>query len=917
MALEPKTRLGTYEIVGLLGAGGMGEVYRARDSKLSRDVAIKILPDAFARDPERLARFDREARLLAALNHPNIAGIYGLEDHDDRKYLVLEFVDGESLAQRLSAGPLPVAEALAIARQLVDALEAAHDRGVIHRDLKPANIVLTSDDQVKVLDFGLAKQVDVETRADVSQSPTLSFGATKAGVILGTASYMSPEQVKGRPADKRSDIWGFGCVLYEMLTGARAFDPSTGSRRAAAGDDVDNISETLAAILRAEPDLTRLPPSVPATVRTILARCLEKDRKARIPDISVVRFMLETDLGGPAATPSGAVTSRTARRWQIATALLAVVVLAGAGASVRYLGRPTAPGVSRFFIQPPEGGEFSAAPGRPAPFPRISPDGRRIVFSAADASGNRQLWIRAIDSLTAQPLPGTDGGTWPFWSPDSRQIAYSVNGKLMRVDASGGPPQTLCALSGPTILSRGGAWNADGTIVFSRGPGPLFKIASTGGEPIPITKAEALAEAHVFPSFMPDGRHLLFYKDVAGDAEKSGIFVMTLDANDSRHLVDADSGAIYDAVARKLLFVRQGTLLTQSFDADLLKLSGEPVPVAERVDSALVPGLVAFSLAANGTLVYGVGLRESAGLQMTWLDRQGKAIGTTAPVANYRGLDLSPDGKRVAAHRHEGAGGDIWLTDTDRGVTSRFTFDATQDNSSPLWSPDGSRIAFTSRRGGQWGLYIKPANQTVAEEKVIDAADGAVILPMSWSPDGSAIVYEVLTRNLSSGNQWQVSLSGDHKAVALLQTPFQESHGQISPDGRWLAYYSTENGSPEVFVQSYPPGAGKWQISASGGMFPRWSRDSHELFFETVATAGKMMAVDVKTTGATLERGTPRELFTTAYVNLPHTGGAAAYHTYDVTPDGQRFLMPLPPSNRDLEKRQIAVVLNWAAALSK
>jgi eukaryotic-like serine/threonine-protein kinase len=917
LALEPKARLGAYEIVGLLGAGGMGEVYRARDPKLSRDVAIKILPDAFARDPERLARFDREARLLAALNHPNIAGIYGLEDHDDRKYLVLEFVDGESLAQRLFAGPLPVDEALAIARQVVDALEAAHDRGVIHRDLKPANIVLTSDDQVKVLDFGLAKQVDVEARADASQSPTLSFGATRAGVILGTASYMSPEQVKGRPADKRSDVWAFGCVLYEMLTGTRAFDPSTGSRRAASGDDVDNISETLAAILRAEPDLTRLPASVPPTVRAILARCLEKDRKARIPDISVVRFMLENDLRSSATTPSGTMSARSARVWQIATAILAVIVVILAGASVRYLRRPAAPAVSRFFIQPPAGGEFSAAPGRPAPFPRISPDGRRIVFSAADASGNRQLWIRAIDSLTAQPLPGTDGGTWPFWSPDSRQIAYSVGGRLMRIDANGGPPQTICALSGPTILSRGGAWNADGTIVFSRGPGPLFKIASTGGEPIPITKAVALAEAHVFPSFLPDGRHILFYADATGDEKKSGVLVMTLDADDSSHVVDADTGAIYDAVARKLLFVRQGTLLAQSFDPDSLKLSGEPVPVAERVESAAVPGVVAFSLADNGTLAYGVGVGDAAGLQMTWVDRQGKAIGTIAPVGNYRGLDLSPDGKRVAAHRHDGTGGDIWLTDTDRGVTSRFTFDASQENSSPLWSPDGRRIAFGSRRGGKWGLYIKPANQTVDEEKVIDAADTAVILPMSWSPDGSTIVYEVLTRGLGSGDQWQVSLSGDHKAVPLLQTPFQESHGQISPDGRWLAYYSGESGSPEVFVQSYPPGAGKWQISVSGGYFPRWSRDSHELFFINQPTAGKMMAVDVRTNGAMLERGRPKELFTTAYVNLPHGGGASAYHTYAVTPDGQRFLMPFPSANRDPEKRQIAVVLNWAAALPK
>jgi Tol biopolymer transport system component len=891
MPLDVGTKLGVYEVLSSLGAGGMGEVYRARDTRLNRDVAIKVLPDAFVTDRERVARFEREAQLLAALNHPNIAAIYGLEKSGETQFLVLELVDGESLAHRIASSPgLSIDQALAIARQLVDALEAAHEKGIVHRDLKPANIMLTSDHRVKVLDFGLAKFDAGGSGSDVSNSPTLSFAATQAGVILGTAAYMSPEQAKGRNADKRSDVWAFGCVLYEMLAGKRAFE----------GED---LSDTLASVIKSEPDWTALPASVPAHVRTILKGCLAKDRRARIPDLAVVRYVLDgivTAPPPPAETTGRTRHSRGLRVWQTAAALFLLASVVGIPAT--YLLRSTTPAVARFFILPPDKQTFSVG-GRSGTAVVISPDGRRLAFTARDPAGRNQLWIRRVDSLSAQSLAGTDGAALPFWSPDSRFVGYFSNGRLLKIDVTGGPPQTVCACNG-----RGATWNRDGVIVLNNGQGPLVRVSAAGGEPSPFTKLVAGQQAHAFPSFLPDGRHVLYYANASTPAI-AGVYVASLDTGETKRLVDANSGGLYAATAGYLLFVRDNTLLAQSFDARNLTLSSEPLTVAERVESTVFPGLMGFSVSETGVLAYGVGSGAPAGLRMVWVDKQGKVVEVVGAEGSYRGLDLAPDGRRIAAHRHDGQGGDLWIFDLSRGTTPRFTFDPSQENASPIWSPDGRSIVFSVIQNGKWSLYRKPSNGAGTEERLVES--DLQILPTSWAPDGQSLIYVEIDPR-TRGDLWLLSLSGDRKAVPLLRTPFNESHAQVSPDGKWFAYYSDESGLNEVYVRPFPSGAGKWQISTSGGQFPRWRGDGHELFYMSQVSYGKLMAVDV-VHGATFEAGTPKALFDSGYLNLAHS----FYHTYAVSQDGQRFLIPRPPASSaaDTDSSPIVVVLNWAAGI--
>ena len=902
MPLCAGDRLGAYEIVAPLGAGGMGEVYRARDTRLGRDVAIKTLPAAFVDDPQRAARFEREAQLLAALNHPHIAGIYGLEDVEGRRVLVLEFVDGESLAQRLArGGRLPVDEALAVARQIIDALEAAHERGIIHRDLKPANIMLSADGPVKVLDFGLAKLEPGSAslsgeREGLTHSPTLTFAATQAGVILGTAAYMSPEQAKGRAADKRSDVWAFGCVLYEMLAGKRAFD----------GEDV---SDTLAAILRGEPDWNAFPPDVPEHVRAIVKQSVAKDRKARIPDIAVARFMLDHAPATTAAADSPARfdPGRRTTLWQLATAFFAVTTVAGFGAWL--VGRPTLPAVARFIVTPPENSRFTIQ-NRLSAGAAISPDGSRLALTVRDAAGKVQLWVRTIDSLIAQPLAGTDGAEFPFWSPDSRFIVYSTPGKLMKVAATGGPPQTLCALK-PMLIARGGAWTPNGDVIFNNGQGPLARVSSGGGQPSTAFPLAAGLTAYTFPSLLPDGRHVLAYgqsRSVAqsGSDDVEGVYALSLDTGEAKRLLSADTGAVFARQGGYLLFVRQDTLFAQAFDPKTLSLSGEPFVVAERVEAYAVPGLVSFSVSANGVLAYGVSASGGVATQLNWIDRAGRLLQTVGPLANYRGIDLSPDGTRVAAHRHERAlQGDVWVTELARGTTSRVTFDA-QENSSPVWSPDGRFIAFASRRGGKWGLYRKASDNT-GEERLLES-DG-IVSPQSWSPDGQSIVYTA-----PPGDLWLLPLSGDRKPVVLVNSRFVETWGQVSPDGRWLAYASNETGPFEVYVQPFPRGAGKTKVSTMGGQYPRWRRDGRELFYITLLAGEKLMAVDVTTSHGTFEAGPPKELFDSGFVTT--MGHSGPYHPYAVSPDGQRFLIPQPPSGSTPgTSAPVVVVINWAAGL--
>ena len=767
---------------------------------------------------------------------------------------------------------------------------------------------------MKVLDFGLAKlnEPNAPNASNVpnafSMSPTITSPAmmTGVGMLLGTAAYMAPEQAKGKPADKRSDIWAFGCVIFEMLTGKRAFE----------GDDV---SDTLAAVLRGEPDWNALPADAPPHLCAIVKSCLVKDRKARIPDISTVRFLM--DRAAAFATPAaidaaadaddGFRSIRPASRvWQAAAALFALMAVAGAAAWWS-ASRPVTPAVTRFFVYPPEKASFVTV-GRTGTSVVVSPDGSKLAFTARDASGKVLMWIRPVDSLTAQPLPGTDDAAYPFWSPDSRFIGYFAQQKVLKIAASGGPPQTL-GNTGVTA-NRGGAWSQDGTIVFSTGPNRTFsRVSSAGGQPSEFMR---LANGQTFyssPWFLPDGRHFLFYAGATSD-EVAGIYVGSLDAAaESTRLAGADSAAVYDSQSGHLLFVRQGTLLAQPFDPRTLALAGESFPIAERVEAGVNEGMAAFSVSSNGVLAYGVGGGTAAGLQMAWFDRQGKQVEAVGPAGNYRGLDLAPDGKRVAAHRHDGNGGDIWVTDLSRSTTSRFTFDASQENASPIWSSDGTRIVYGSIRNRKWGLYQKSANNAGTEERLVES--DATTLPMSWSPDGNSIVYEVLDQK-TSNDLWVLPLSGDRKPSQLLHTPFTESHGQISPDGKWLAYYSNETGRNEVYVQPFPSGAGKWQISTNGGFFPRWRRDGRELFYMTLASGGKMMAVDVGSSGSTFEAGSPKELFDSPYINLTHAAGA--YHTYAVSADGQRFLIPHPPSGDNASVTMpIAVVENWAAGVGK
>jgi serine/threonine protein kinase len=849
-------RLGAYQVHSRIGAGGMGEVYRARDTKLGRDVAIKILPRLFTSDPERLARFEREARVLASLNHPHIGAIYGLEDADGLPALVLELVDGETLADRIARGPIPLTDALAIARQIADALEAAHERDIVHRDVKPANIKVTPNGVVKVLDFGLAKISDAASGGASSLRATTPAVSTP-GVILGTAAYMSPEQAKGKEAGRTSDVWAFGCVLYELLTGRRVFEGVT-------------AGEVLGEVLQTEPDWGALPDESPESIRRLLRRCLQKEPRSRLHDMADVRLEIEDAQIAPTGAESQRLVTVRPRTWPLWTALACVTFVAVAIVMWVIRARPTAPEVRLEVTTPPSSDPVSLA---------VSPDGERIVFSAG-AEDDSRLWVRALNSVSTQTLTGTRGARFPFWSPDSRSIGFFADGKLKRIDVDSGAVDVLADAS----MGRGGTWNQDGVILFTQNTGgSIVRVSASGGSQSPQILGEAQGGFQRFPQFLPDGRHFLYY--VIGSPEVRGVYVGTLDGLKGHRVLDADAPAVYTA-SGLLLFVRQATLLAQGFDP-IRGLSGTPFTMAQGIAVDPVVNVAALSTSAAGPIVYRTGLGGGQ-RQLVWFDRSGKTLGKVGDPDNSGSTNpsLSPDGQLLARNRTVNGNNDVWVLELGRGVLSRSTFDAGNDIF-PVWSPDGGRIVFASDRQGAFAdLYEKPASGEEKAERLLLATPQSKY-PTDWSPDGRFVLYRA-TDTKTGQDVWAVPLVGDRKPSPVFQTTFDERDGQFSPDGQWVAYESNESGRSEIYVEAFPPAGGKRQISTNGGAQVRWRRDGTELFY--IALDGRLIATPIRfaSNRRAVEPGSPVPLFTTAI------GGALQGNLrqqYSVSPDGNRFLM--------------------------
>jgi eukaryotic-like serine/threonine-protein kinase len=805
MALQPGQLLGPHEILAPIGAGGMGEVYRARDTRLNRTVAIKVLPE-HAANAELRQRFEREAQTIATLNHQHICTLYDVGHQDGVDFLVMEYLEGETLADRLTRGPLPVEQALKYAIEIADALDRAHRQGVIHRDLKPANIMLTKSG-TKLLDFGLARLKEpgpAATFTAISNLATGKSGLTAQGTIIGTLQYMAPEQLEGQEADARTDIFSFGGVLYEMITGKKAFEGRS---------QVSLIS----AILEREPiPISTIQPASPLALDRLISRCLAKDPDQRwqtMTDLAAELTWLADANKSTRQTQSlheRVSTSRRASFWMITAAVFFLAALGFAGL---WLYRPQEPPeVVRFSIPPPEKALLDS-PGS------ISPDGRRIAFTARDSAGKLLLWIRPLDSSTAHTLSGTDDAFLPFWSPDSRTVAFFSQGKLKKIDVGGGPPQTLC--DAPD--GRGGSWNNDGVIVFAPNVvGPLHRVSSSGGRSVAVTMLTPSETFHRFPSFLPDGKHFLYHsRDEPGT---KSIFVGSLDTTKATPLLAADSAAIYSS-PRYLLFVQQDTLLAQPFDLRQLRVTGETIPVAEQVGVYL--NGIAASVSGNGTLIFRNGPSAIGNLQLGWFDRAGKLIESIGIPGGYFGVDVASEGKRIAVHRHDGNGGDIWVVDSANAQMRRLTFDASQENSSPVWSPDGTRIAFASLRGGKWGIYQKLASGTGNEELLTESE--LQKMPMSWSPDAKFLVYW-LNDPKSGADLWVLPMNGERKPFPFLTDPSDQRLPQISPDGKWIAYRSNETGRQEIYVRPFPTGEGRWQISPNGGSSARWRADGKELF---------------------------------------------------------------------------------------
>jgi Tol biopolymer transport system component len=851
--LKAGTCIAQYEITSSIGAGGMGEVYRARDTNLGRDVAMK--------------------------------------------YLVLELVEGDTLAARIARGALPLDEALDIAGQMAEALEAAHDKGIVHRDLKPSNIKIAPNGRVKVLDFGLAKIMSLGTGGagtDLSKSPTLTAAQTEGGAILGTAAYMSPEQARGKEVDRRADIWAFGCILYEMLAGRKTYP------------NKETVSDTLASILVNEPDWQALPAGTPAKVRTLLERCLRKDARRRWADIANVRVeLLEARTEREASTITAAAPVVTpSRRREILSAALALLFFVTSALTLGLIFRPepAAPPLRMEIMAPAAANNWTFSDAE------LSPDGRKMAF-LANTEGKNLIWIRPLDS-SGQALPSTEGtGAEIFWSADSQFIGFSAEGKLKKAPADGGPAQVIANL--PTAGVYSGAWNEEGVVLLGSEAspgGPLLRVSASGGQTAPLTELDKSRKetAHAYPNFLPDGKHYLFLARTNDPQNPAATCVGDLNSKERRPLPGIASEAKYSTTGH-LVFIRDGALMAQPFDAKRLELSGEAFPVADPFVPARTAIAGAFSVSARGELAYYVptaGGATGANTDLTWYDRTAKSLGVAGATGEYSYPELSPDGKFVAFGR--GSPSDIWVLDIGKGLTSRLTSDPAAD-SYPKWSPDGRTIAFTSEREGAGNLYTRVVG-AVGADKLLFKDDTAKSLS-DWSRDGRYLVY------VANGDVWALPLSGESgasKPLRVTETAFTEYYATISPDSRWIAYDSNETGRREVYIQSFPQPGFKQQVSTTGGMQPRWSRDGRELYYYTLPTDWVVMAVSTKSAGASLEIGAPGAL-----VIRPN----GASRIYSVSADG-RFLLQVPPGAGDSRGalsglssipvlNHIVVLFNW------
>jgi Tol biopolymer transport system component len=856
-AMAAGTEFGTYRILGPLDAGGMGEVYRALDTRLDREVAVKVLPRALAEDPERIVRLQREARMLAALNHPHIATIHGLEVAAGVHAIVMELIDGPTLAERLARGALPVGETLEIARQIAGALEAAHEKGIIHHDLKPANILLTATGAVRVLDFGLAM--------------TANSGANAQDTVAGTPAYMSPEHARGERTDARADVWAFGCVVYEMLTGSRAFGH-------------DTMAETQAAIFERGPDWDRVPAHVSAGIRRMLRRCLDKDPHRRLHAIADARIEIE-DAGSDAEAMGSASKHAAIRRRGLVVSAAALFTLL-ASAATFWAMRPHAPKLQLTIAEITTPRTFD-----PWSF-ALAPDGRRIAF-VADHDGYSMLWVRDLGSGTARVLAGTEAARRPFWSPDGRSIGYFANSDLKRIDAAGGSVRTIAyALGGTTA-----AWGPDGSILFSGADAPaLRKVNASGGNVTSATAPAADSTGHRHPQFLPDGRQFLFFS--GGPNAVRGVYLGSLDSTGATRLLASDTQGAYVSPGW-LLFVRDGVLLAQSFDLARRALSGEPITVADSVAVDPITGSGAFSTSDAGVLTYRIA--HPLVTRLSWFDRAGSSLGTfgSAEQIGLSNLRLSPDGRRVIAERTLQNETDLWMLDSTR--QTRFTLGADGNIARlPIWSPNGDRIAFESIGSGSVKLVIKSASGGDGEEMLFKSPQGKI--PCDWSPDGRFLLYYV--PDPKTGTDLWVLPAATREPYLFLRTDANELWGQFSPDGRWVAYQSNETGRYEIYVRAFPARGGPIPVSTSGGVYPRWSRNGKEIYF--IAPDAKLVAVPMSTSATMAEAGTPVTLFQTQRLG----GGMnviARGHQYDVTADG-RFLINVDSGS---SATPITLLLNW------